>query len=144
MSEAAPLFQNVALARVPSERVRTILAHPENLPLWDAEMAEVVPEAGGFHILRHSPALNTEEHVTVTTTADQVIYRSQGGRLAYQLIFTLSSAAKQTTITEALIVPSAESLPLPLSLLAPIAKQAFAQNLQALVTLAESTLEVTL
>ncbi|WP_407886415.1 SRPBCC family protein [Levilactobacillus sp. N40-8-2] len=138
-----PLFQNSATTRAHRERLRTILTHPENLPLWDAEIVEVNPEADGFRILRRSPALNTEEHVTVRTTPNKVIYQSQGGRLAYQLVFTLGSAASQTTITEALTVPTTDKLPVPLRLLAPIAKQAFAQNLQAFVTLAESSLEVT-
>ncbi|WP_203641193.1 SRPBCC family protein [Levilactobacillus andaensis] len=137
MSES--LFQNVIVTRAQQDRLRVILAHPENLPLWDDEIIQVIPTTNGeVQLTRRPPALNEHEWVTVTTTTDQISYRSHGGRLAYELVFTLTGA----TLTEDLRITRTSAIPIPLRLLAPIAKQAFAQKLQALIALAESIREV--
>jgi len=137
MSES--LFQNVIVTHVQQDRLRAILAHPENLPLWDNEIMQVIPPTNGeVQLARRPPALNDHEWVTVTAATDQVIYRSHGGRLAYELVFTLTGA----TLTEELWITQKSTISIPLRLLAPIAKQAFAQKLQALIALAESTKKV--
>jgi len=137
------LFQNVIVTHAQLNRLRAILVHPENLPLWDDEITQVVPATDGeVQLTRRSPALNEREWVTVAATASQVIYHSHGGRLAYDLVFTLTGDATQTSLTEELQVTHTTAIPIPLQLLAPIAKQAFAQKLQALIVLAESSREV--
>lgn len=75
-------------------------------------------------------------------TANHISYHSHGGRLAYQLDFSFTATDALTTITETLRT-SGDDLPVPIKLLVPIAKQAFAQKLQSLVALAESDQEVT-
>ncbi|WP_203638246.1 SRPBCC family protein [Levilactobacillus wangkuiensis] len=136
------LFQNVISTHARPDRLREILVHPENLPLWDEEIIQVVPTvATEFQLTRQPPALNEHEDLSVTATADQIIYHSQGGRLAYDLVFSLATEAT-TILTEELRVTSTGGLPLPLRLLAPIAQQAFAQKLHHLIALAESSREV--
>jgi len=137
------LFQNVISTHARPDRLRTILVHLENLPLWDEEIIRVVSTTTAkFQLTRQPPALNQHEDLAVTTTADQIVYHSQGGRLAYDLVFSLATEATHTILTEELRVTSTSGLPLPLRLLAPIAQQAFAQKLHHLITLAESSREV--
>lgn len=130
------LFQNTITASVSADRLRTVLTQPEKLPLWNPAITRVTPDNADFLITRRPPALNVHERVTLTTTADQVIYQSSEGQLAYHLRFTLHQGADQTTLTEILQVEEAIKRHVPLGLLAPIAKQAFARNLQRLVTIA--------
>lgn len=132
------LFQNRLFTRAPRQRLQTILSNLENLCLWDTEITQVTVVGNGVNITRQAPALNVHEHLTVTTSSNQVIYHSQGGRLVYQLIFTLSGDDAQTVLTEALSVSTSAGFLVPLKLVAPIAKQDFAQKLAALITLAES------
>lgn len=136
------LFTNTVVTLADTTRIQTILAHPENLLLWDNEITTVTATPTGFILKRQVPALNTSEQITVSATTDHIRYHSRGGRLAYQLDFKLATTDNLTTVTETLSA-SANALPVPTSLLIPIAKQAFAQKLQALVTLAESDQEVT-
>ncbi|MFC6261279.1 SRPBCC family protein [Levilactobacillus fujinensis] len=134
------LFQNVILTHAHQERLRAILIHPENLPLWDDEITQIIPTANGaVQLSRRPPALNEHEWLTVTTTASQISYHSHGGRLDYELVFTLVGDTTQTSLTEELRVTNTTSLPVPLRLLVPIAKAAFSRKLQALVALAESS-----
>ncbi|MFD1549149.1 SRPBCC family protein [Levilactobacillus fuyuanensis] len=132
------LFQNHLFTRAPQQRLHMILSNLENLRLWDTEITQVTMVDNGVDITRQAPALNVHEHLTVTTSSSQVIYHSQGGRLAYQLTFTLSGDDTQTVLTETLSVPTSAGFLVPLKLVAPIAKQAFAQKLAALIILAES------
>jgi len=132
------LFQNRLFTRAPQQRLQTILSNLENLRLWDAEITQVTVAGSDVDITRQAPALNVHEHLTITTSSNQIIYHSQGGHLAYQLTFTLSGDDTQTVLTEALSVSTSAKFLVPLKLVAPIAKQAFAQKLAALITLAES------
>lgn len=136
------LFQNQLSTQAAHERLLSILSHPENLPLWDDEISRVVPTTDGYGLTRQQPALNEHELLTVSATANQVRYHSQGGRLSYDLIFTLDTSAGPTTLTQVLQLAPNSVLPVPLKLLVPIAKHAFAQKLQSLITLAESAREV--
>lgn len=138
-----PLFQNHIIIQATQRQVIALLTDLKNLPLWDNEITQVTPTATGAQIGRQSPALNTREQLTVSATPHQVQYHSQGGRLAYHLAFTLTESADQTAVTESLTLSENPALPVPLSLLAPIAKRAFAQKLQALATLAETLEGVT-
>lgn len=132
------LFQNTVTTPVPADRLRTVLTQPEKLPLWNPAITGVTPDNADVLITRRPPALNVHERVSITTTAEQVIYQSTEGQLAYRLSFTLKQAAGLTTLTETLQVGETSPLRVPLGLLAPIAKQAFARNLQSLVAIAET------
>ncbi|WP_125681383.1 SRPBCC family protein [Levilactobacillus yonginensis] len=136
------LFQNQLSTQAAPERLLSILSHPENLSLWDEEISRVVPTTDGYGLTRQQPALNEHELLTVSATANQVRYHSQGGRLSYYLIFTLGTSAGLTTLTQELQLASNSMLLVRLKLLVPIAKHAFAQKLQSLITLAESAREV--
>lgn len=140
MSEV--LFTNTVVTHATTTRIQAILAHPENLRLWDNEITTVTATPTGFTLERQAPALNTTEQITVSATTDHIRYHSRGGRLTYQLDFTLATANDLTTVTETLSA-SVNALPVPTNLLVPIAQQAFAQKLQALIALAESNQEVT-
>ncbi|WP_143461938.1 SRPBCC family protein [Levilactobacillus enshiensis] len=137
------LFQNNIAIHTSLDRVHAILAHPENLPLWDDEISQITPTATGFYLVRQSPALNTHERVTVMITGNQIGYNSQEGQLPYQLIFTLTEKGGHTEVVESLSVPDNAAFPVPLKLISPIAKVAFAQKLKNLAMLAESTKAVT-
>ncbi|MFC6208111.1 SRPBCC family protein [Levilactobacillus tongjiangensis] len=136
------LFQNQQSTQAVHERLLSILSHPENLPLWDDEISRVVPTTAGYGLTRQRPALNEHELLTVSANANQVRYHSQGGRLSYDLIFTLGTSAGLTTLTQELQLAPNSALLVPLKLLMPIANHAFAQKLQSLITLAESAREV--
>lgn len=132
-----PLFQNHTIIQATQHQIFALLTDLKNLPLWDNEITRVTPTATGAQIVRQSPALNPREQLTVSAAPHQVQYHSQGGRLAYHLVFTLTESAGQTAVTESLTISANPALPVPLSLLAPIAKRAFAQKLQALANIAE-------
>jgi len=136
------LFQNQLSTQAAPERLLSILTYPENLPLWDDESSCVVLTTDGYGLTRQQPALNEHELLTVSATANQVRYHSQGGRLSYDLIFTLDTSAGLTTLTQELQLAPNSTLLVPLKLLVPIVKHAFAQKLQSLITLAESDREV--
>jgi len=125
-----PLFTNQALVAADLTTVQQTLANPQQLLNWNPAISAVTPTETGLIIDRAVPALNPTETLTIKTTSDQVIYTSQGGRLAYQLVFTLTTQAHQTQIQEAFYPATTGHLNLPLTLLAPIAKHAFAANLQ--------------
>jgi predicted ATPase len=131
------LFTNVVMAKASKEQVLTILENPEALLQWVPEVQTVTQAANAFTIHRSGAALNQTEHIAVGKTANQVVYRSTEGRVAYDLIFDLAGEAGGTTITETVYLDETAVPHLPLTLLAPIAKHAFGENLDHLAELAE-------
>ncbi|WP_367294999.1 hypothetical protein [Levilactobacillus yonginensis] len=141
---AKNLFQNQLSTHAAHECLLSILVHPENLPLWDDEFTHVEPTSDGYALTRCQPALNEQELLTVTATVNQISYHSQGSQLNYDLTFTFDTTAPLTTLTQELQLAPNSTLPVPLNLLVPIAKHAFAQKLRSLIVLAESSKEVTI
>lgn len=131
------LFTNVVMAKASKEQVLTILENPETLLQWVPEVQTVTQAANVFTIHRSGAALNQTEHIAVGKTANQVVYRSTEGRVAYDLIFDLAGEATATTITETVYLDETTMPHLPLTLLAPIAKHAFSENLARLADLGE-------
>ena len=133
------LLTNVAAAQVPLPKMRALLQNLGALPSWAPEVVRVTPTATGFRIARTTNALNSQETIVVTTVDHRVTYTSTGGRLRYQLVFELVPVTpQQTTIQERLYLTDMVYLPVPVSLVAPVAKHAFAQNLSRLIALAEA------
>ncbi|MFC6275279.1 SRPBCC family protein [Levilactobacillus tangyuanensis] len=129
------LFTNQVLINADRASVHAILADAQQLLTWNPAISSVAGNANQFRIDRTTAALNQHELLTITTTPDQIVYDSTEGRLAYQLRFRLTSTAEHTLVEEELW--TADGSHLPLKLLAPIAKQAFAANLNHLRRLVE-------
>jgi len=132
------LFTNSLLIKVQTETLAKILLDMSSLMQWNPGIAEVSElSEDSFAIHRTVAALNKNEIITLSQTDNQIIYQSTGGKLAYQLIFTLSGVKNYTTVVEKMFVADKNNLNLPLTLLGPIAKHAFNQNLQSLKEIAE-------
>ncbi|MFC6180552.1 SRPBCC family protein [Lactiplantibacillus daowaiensis] len=123
-----PLFTNTITIDTTPEIVQAQLARVEQLPQWNPDISEITPnDDQSWTLIRTKEALNHQETFTLAKTADSVTYTSTGGRLAYQLVFTLEPTGTGTTVHEALY-PKTDLLGL--TLVAPIAKVAFYHNLE--------------
>lgn len=124
------LFTNTITIDAPIDTVQHWLTQPTALPQWNPDVSQVTPlDSQTWDLTRTKTALNQQEQLVLATTPDSVTYTSTGGRLAYQLEFTLSTTSTGTLVHERLTPQS--SFP-GLTLMAPIAKQAFRHNLQLL------------
>ncbi|WP_225420381.1 SRPBCC family protein [Lapidilactobacillus bayanensis] len=132
------LFSNVALAQTTLAAVHQILDDPQALLRWVPDVKTVTRAADSFNVSRSSSALNDQENIRVERSENKVRYISTGGRLSYQLLFTLTAENGRVAIQEDLLVDETANRHFPLRLLAPIAKQAFNENLNRLVGLIET------
>ncbi|WP_311407677.1 hypothetical protein [Liquorilactobacillus uvarum] len=132
------LFTNFITINTSLEVIQDLLKNPQHLLEWVPEVQVVEAEENHFHIKRTASALNQQETLTVEATADSIIYHSTGGRLEYDAIFKMTNTGHQMIVEQTLLLKDNVSLLLPTSLLAPIAKHAFKQNLNALKKLAEA------
>ena len=110
-------FTNDLLIHANQNAVMAILANPRKLIEWDPEIQSI--------ILRTNSALNPREQMTISVKKNTVIYHSTGGRVAYDVIFSLITEENGTAVTEQVLLDSASVKGLPVKLLAPIAKHAF-------------------
>lgn len=125
------LFTNTIFIQSNLERLSTILKSPQNLSKWVPDINSVSPKDDYFLISRSSSALNTFEKISVTSQDNSIIYTSTGGRLEYELHFDLTNKDDKTLVEQTLLVDETLTK-LPLTLLAPIAKHAFHENLSSL------------
>ncbi|WKF71334.1 hypothetical protein QYM39_01330 [Pediococcus pentosaceus] len=125
------LFTNTIFIQSNLERLSTILKSPQNLSKWVPDINSVSPKDDYFLISRSSSALNTFEKISVTSQDNSIIYTSTGGRLEYELHFDLTNKDDRTLVEQTLLVDETLTK-LPLTLLAPIAKHAFHENLSSL------------
>lgn len=125
------LFTNTIFIQSNLERLSTILKSPQNLSKWVPDINSVSPKDDYFLISRSSSALNNFEKISVTSQDNSIIYTSTGGRLEYELHFDLTNKDDRTLVEQTLLVDEALTK-LPLTLLAPIAKHAFHENLSSL------------
>ncbi len=132
-------FTNTIATHATVATIKQILSNPQQLLRWDPEVSTVNNDANGFWLQRSGSALNQREHIAIGSQANQIFYRSTGGRIAYDLIFTLVAEDGQTVIQESFYLVGENRLKLPLTLLAPIAKHAFNINLTNLAQLAETS-----
>jgi len=133
------LFCNTQLVNAPVTTVQAFLQDIGQLSRWNPALSVVTPTAQGVTIHRAGNALNHDEAITITTTPNHVVYHSQGDHLSYRLDFTLIAENQQTRIQEEFSSTDVPNVPIPLNLLALIAKHAFAQNLKTLGTLLQLT-----
>lgn len=126
------LFTNQVNLTTPMTTVQTFLATPQNLIKWiPAIQVATINQPNQLQITRTNAAVNSSELMTIEQTPDGVIYHSTGGKLSYQLNFTLTKVDHATHLSETLILIENQTH-LPIQLLSPIAQHAFNQNLQAL------------
>lgn len=125
------LFTNTIFIQSNLERLSTILKSPQNLSKWVPDINSVSPKDDYFLISRSSSALNNFEKISVTSQDNSIIYTSTGGRLEYELHFDLTNKDDRTLVEQTLLVDGTLTK-LPLTLLAPIAKHAFHENLSSL------------
>ncbi|CCG89435.1 hypothetical protein AAHB41_02075 [Pediococcus pentosaceus] len=125
------LFINTIFIQSNLERLSTILKSPQNLSKWVPDINSVSPKDDYFLISRSSSALNNFEKISVTSQDNSIIYTSTGGRLEYELHFDLTNKDDKTLVEQTLLVDETLTK-LPLTLLAPIAKHAFHENLSSL------------
>lgn len=125
------LFTNTIFIQSNLERLSTILKSPQNLSKWVPDINSVSPKDDYFLISRSSSALNTFEKISVTSQDNSIIYTSTGGRLEYELHFDLTNKDDRTLVEQTLLVDETLTK-LPLTILAPIAKHAFHENLSSL------------
>lgn len=132
-------FTNDLLIHANQNAVMAILANPRKLIEWDPEIQSISEDKHGhrFIILRTNSALNPREQMTISVKKNTVIYHSTGGRVAYDVIFSLITEENGTAVTEQVLLDSAGVKGLPVKLLAPIAKHAFMINLTNLATFVE-------
>ncbi|KRL96814.1 SRPBCC family protein [Liquorilactobacillus satsumensis] len=132
------LFSNIVSVNAELERVKEVLVHPQYLLEWVPEITTVNQEGAKFIIKRAEAALNQHETITLSTAGNHIRYQSTGGKLAYQIVFTITeTAAGVSVLQEELYIPEKTNLQLPLKLLAPIAKHTFNVNLNNLASLIE-------
>ncbi|MCI1987341.1 MAG: hypothetical protein LKJ69_12355 [Lactobacillus sp.] len=132
-------FDNTITSNASSNDILSILINPQLLTKWDSGVLRLDPNSEKQHvtIVRNRAAINTTERLTVSQIANTVIYAIQGNRLNYQVQFTVNTAARTTILNQHVLTDKGRQPHLPLSLLRPIAKHAFLENLHTLVILAE-------
>ncbi|KRN99006.1 hypothetical protein [Companilactobacillus kimchiensis] len=130
------IFSNQILIKQELNQIKDILLQPEKLSQWNPAILRVTKLAEDtVSIQRNIKAVNETEVIKIRQTAEKVIYQSFGGRLIYQLEFHLQTINESTLVEEQFYLTEATKLPM--GLLAPIAKNAFNQNLTALKRIAE-------
>lgn len=128
------LFTNETLIETSKETVKNLLLNAEQLYRWNPAIAQIKPlTANNFVVYRQITAINPTEKLIISQVEDKVIYQSIGGNLEYQLIFELNAQAQATSLKETFY--ASENNNLPLTLFAPIAKNAFNRNLESLKVL---------
>ncbi|MHC5375197.1 hypothetical protein ACYSNU_15625 [Enterococcus sp. LJL120] len=132
-----PLFTNVTSTTATTERVRDFLLDLENIARWAPEISSLQNSETGISITRSGHALNAVEEISVTEDDGKIIYHSTGGKLAYDLEFVLESQRQHTQIFQVLHLTEPNFLSIPLSLVKPIIKQAFQENLSRLATVVQ-------
>jgi len=133
------LFTNVVTFQGQANEVLNILTNPTRLLNWVPDIMTVDEVDNTFKITRTDNAFNQTEMITVITTNQSVTYQSTGGRLAYDLVFDITQTDQIVQVSESLFVNPASDNHLPLTLLTPIVKHAFNQNLDGLARIVSIT-----
>jgi len=133
------LFTNKLLIHANEVVVKKLLLDIDSLAKWNPAIHEIkFIGSRKISIHRNQAAININELITIESTTDQVIFDSIGGKLEYKLIFDLDNEQDYTMVRESFYLHDETNLFFPLSLLAPVAKHDFNQNLIALSNLSES------
>ena len=124
-----PLFKNIVMILQNKEKALAFLENPNNILKWDSDIAWIAEQQNGLKISRSHQSLNDN--------GDQVIYYSKGNHLNYQVVFELIEENGHLEIAETLFFPEKANSSLPMKLLKPVAKHAFATKLDDLATVLE-------
>lgn len=130
-------FSNVVIARAAQKDVWQALVEPQYLLEWVPEIMIARQSENRISITRTSPSINQHEIVSIEEITNGIKYTSTEGRIEYEVVFLISGVDKCVIIQEDVYVLEKTALHLPLKLLTPIAKHAFAVNLNNLVTVVE-------
>lgn len=130
------LFTNSVEINSNLKTVTDILANAFTLAKWNYAISEVTEvSVNEFAIHRDEPAINQDEIMTVEQNNNEVVYVSKGGKLEYQLTFQTFQTNNHVLVTENFYILNDFSLPK--TLILPITKRAFNQNLKALKKMIE-------
>ncbi|WP_317913256.1 SRPBCC family protein [Carnobacterium maltaromaticum] len=132
-----PLFTNVTTIKSNEGEVKSFIADITNALKWDSELATVVKENETYHIVRTGNALNEEEYIVVSTDDKTITYHSSGGRLEYDLEFSIVEKDRFIELSQTLIIGEDVDGHIPVKLLKPIAKHAFSKKLDKLAKIIE-------
>lgn len=132
-----PLFTNIAMITQKKEKVQAFLEKPKSILKWDSDISLLEEQAEGLRISRVHQSLNDKEVITIKSDNDKVTYHIKGDRLDYEVMFELVEEDGLLEVSETLLLPEKTNSHLPLKLLKPIAKHAFASNLENLAAIAE-------
>lgn len=132
-----PLFKNIVMILQNKEKALAFLENPNNILKWDSDIAWIAEQQNGLKISRSHQSLNDNEVMTVERNGDQVIYYNKGNHLNYQVVFELIEENGHLEIAETLLFPEKANSSLPIKLLKPVAKHAFAAKLDDLATALE-------
>lgn len=131
------LFKNEILIKADKKDFQKFILTAPNWLKWNWAIGKIETVGENtYAIHRDVDALNKDEIVEIKAVDNKIICQSTTGRMEYQLVFELTDQAGLTKVTETLYPTN--NLQLPLTLLAPIAKHAFNQNLQVLKELLEA------
>ena len=131
------LFKNEILIKADKKDFQKFILTAPNWFKWNWAIGKIETVGENtYAIHRDVDALNKDEIVEIKAVDNKIICQSTTGRMEYQLVFELTDQAGLTKVTETLYPTN--NLQLPLTLLAPIAKHAFNQNLQVLKELLEA------
>ena len=127
------LFTNSVVIKGSKKMIGEFLSQAGLLMKWNPAISDVKKIGeNSFAIHRDGDALNKDEIISITKTNGRIVYTSTDGKLEYRLVFDLTDENGQTLVKEAMLITNENYLHLPLTLLAPIAKYAFNQNLNIL------------
>ncbi|GEO58393.1 hypothetical protein [Companilactobacillus bobalius] len=130
------LFTNSIEINSNLKTVTDILVNAFTLAKWNYAISEVTEvSVNEFAIHRDEPAINQDEIMTVEQNDNEVAYVSKGGKLEYQLTFQTFQTNNHVLVTENFYILNDFSLPE--TLILPITKRAFNQNLKALKKMIE-------
>jgi predicted ribosome-associated RNA-binding protein Tma20 len=131
------LFSNKIKIDASEDTVRKVLLDVPSMMKWNPEISKLTKiSEDTYDLHRDNRAINQNEKVTLIQEDGKIIFSSVGDRLNYRLEFKLKTEDNVTKLHEKVFV-DASAVPVPLSLIAPITKHAFNQNLNALKALVE-------
>ncbi|OTN75303.1 hypothetical protein A5886_000373 [Enterococcus sp. 8G7_MSG3316] len=132
-----PLFTNIVMISQKKEQVVAFLENPKNIIKWDSEVALVEEDQNVVNISRVHEALNNKESISIESNDERIIYNIKGDRLDYQVMFELEEENGLLEISETVLLPVKANRNLPIKLLKPVAKHAFANKLENLAAVVE-------
>lgn len=130
-----PLFTNIETITAHSEELKAFLLDGQNLIRWVPEIKLIEKKGNQFYIKRAGPALIKEESISIKEIDGKILYQSTGGRFEYSLEFEFVKEGGKEKIFQTISIPEKLDAMLPVSLLKPVVKKAYGNNLTNLVSI---------